>query len=220
MRLKIINLAKVGSTNNFAFQLAEKGEKEVTVITAKEQTEGKGRGRKRWFSPAEGGIYASFILRPLNPLKEIAYLPLIFAAAAAKLLSKFIEVKIKLPNDVITAGKKICGVLVEARSLKQKAEFVVAGIGINVNASKAALPFSATSLYLETAKFYDQQELFKELAKEILKSYRDFKQGLIRELLKETFSFCFPEEVPAAFNQNKDTAFDLDKLMKDIVVLR
>ncbi|MCK5493751.1 MAG: hypothetical protein KAJ14_11635, partial [Candidatus Omnitrophica bacterium] len=73
--IKLINLDIVDSTNNYAFTLAEKGQKEVTVIRAVTQTSGKGRLARKWDSPPEKGIYVSFLFRPENPISEIYLLP-------------------------------------------------------------------------------------------------------------------------------------------------
>ena len=63
-RLKIVQFDSVDSTNRYAYQLGEKGEREITVITARHQTMGKGRLGRRWSSPKDKGIYASFLLQP------------------------------------------------------------------------------------------------------------------------------------------------------------
>lgn len=190
--LKIINLDTIDSTNSYAFRLAEEGAKEITVIRANSQTRGKGRMNKNWSSP-KGGIYSSFIFKPPNSLEEITALPLIFSWGVAKLLTDIVKVKIKQPNDIMVGKKKISGVLVETRGNKKKVDFAIAGIGINVNTNEKKIYPSATSLYLETAVIHDIEKLFKELIKEIIGLYKEFKKGNIEKLLNEISYFCRKE---------------------------
>lgn len=183
--LKIIKLKSVGSTNSYAFDLAKKGQREITVVRADSQTRGRGRRKNSWSSPKDKGIYASFLLRPDSSLKEVAHLPLIFSLGVVKTLKKIIKAKIKKPNDVMANNKKIAGVLVESRSLKTKVEFVVVGVGLNVNTSKKQLVKGATSLCQETGICYNMDDIFQQLIKEELKLYAAFKKGKIKELLRQ-----------------------------------
>lgn len=187
--LKIINLKSVDSTNNYAFKLAEKGEREITVVKADVQTQGRGRKNKSWFSPKDKGIYASFILRPSNSPQKTVLLPLIFSLGVSKVLSDIVEAKIKWPNDVMVGDKKIAGILAEARGDKQRIEFVVVGCGVNINAKKEDIPSSATSLYLETTNTYNLEELFKKFIKEIISLYKEFKKDNIEFLLGEISNY-------------------------------
>ena len=187
--LKIIQLDTVESTNSYAWTLAQKGEKEITVIKANSQTKGKGRMGHSWDSPPEVGIYASFILRPSNSLIQIQKLPLIFALGVARVLTPLVNTKIKEPNDIMVNDKKICGVLVETKSTQQKVDFVVAGIGLNVNNSEAELIEGATSLYLETKKRYNIEGIFKKIVIEELALYEQFKQGSLNSIEKELIAY-------------------------------
>jgi BirA family biotin operon repressor/biotin-[acetyl-CoA-carboxylase] ligase len=181
--LKIINFESVTSTNDYAYELAQEGFDEVVVVRAALQTKGRGRQGNTWVSPAGKGIYASFLLKPPNPLKEIIFLPLIFSLAVADSLKDIVDARIKWPNDVMVGESKICGVLVEARSLEQRADFVIAGVGINVNSKGEELPDCATSLYLETGKTYDIDELFRKFTTKAIALYNEFKKGNIEMLL-------------------------------------
>ena len=192
--IKFINLDIVDSTNNYAFNLAEKGQKEVAVISAKTQTNGKGRLSHKWESPPSKGIYVSFLFRPENPLSEIYVLPLIMALGVSKVLSPIIQSYIKWPNDVMVNNKKIAGCLVEARSNSEKADFVVAGIGLNINANLKDIPSVGTSLKIETGKIYDQDDIFKKLTTEILNLYNDFKNGNINTLIKQILDICLEKD--------------------------
>jgi BirA family biotin operon repressor/biotin-[acetyl-CoA-carboxylase] ligase len=199
MYIKIVKLETVDSTNNYASMLAEKGAREITVVVSKEQSRGKGRRGKYWASPLNRGIYASFVLRPASGVKDIYYLPLLFSLAVARLLKrnftdkevsgKYPQVSIKLPNDVLVSGKKVCGILVEAKITGKKPDFVIVGIGINVNARKAELPPKATSLYLATGKKYNLEDVSRGLVKEVINIYNDFKKGNIKQILEEALIY-------------------------------
>ena len=182
--LKIINLATVDSTNDYAFKLAEKGAEEITVVRANKQERGKGRRGKNW-SSSPGGIYTSLILHPDNPLEEITFLPFIFSLAVARLLNKEVKASLKWPNDVLINGSKIAGVLLETRGNSKKVDFVIVGIGININTKADQIPLGSTSLYLETKKTYCLDRLFEGLLAQTIKLYSQFKKGNIKTLIKE-----------------------------------
>lgn len=206
MYIKIIKLNTVDSTNDYASRIALLGAREVTVICANHQDRGKGRLGRTWLSVPGKGLYVSFILRPHNSMKDIYYLPLISALAVVKLLEGALDlhkvgknkktsdktlckIKIKLPNDVIVNGKKIAGILVEAKTTGQSPSFVVVGIGVNINSLKKELPPNSTSLLIETKKEYDIKKLFTKLVKEMITVYVDFKNRKIKNLLTKVFPY-------------------------------
>ncbi|MDD5137129.1 MAG: biotin--[acetyl-CoA-carboxylase] ligase, partial [Candidatus Omnitrophica bacterium] len=149
----VISYRKVDSTNIVAYELAEKGMKEGTVILADEQVKGKGRHGRHWSSPSKGGIYMSCILRPSIAPSEISRITLLAAIAVAQAIRDItsLEVTIKWPNDIMIDRKKLCGILTEMKAEQDSVDFVVLGIGINVNAPKAELPKGATSIREELA---------------------------------------------------------------------
>ena len=73
--------------------------------------------------------------------------------------------------------------LIEAKSIQSKVDFVIAGIGININSEKGEIPDCATSLYLETAKNYNIDELFRKFTTEAITLYKEFKKANIKMLL-------------------------------------
>jgi len=120
---------------------AAQGYPEWTVILALEQTGGRGRYGRSWFSP-RGGLWFSVILRPKF---EVYYTSLIgFAAAIAvvEAIRELTNVKalLKWPNDVLVQNKKVAGILVEATLLADKIEYVILGIGVNTNISSEEAP--------------------------------------------------------------------------------
>jgi len=145
---EIISYKKVDSTNDIAYALAEKGVKEGVVILAEEQSGGKGRHGRRWVSPSRGGIYMSCILRPKIAPNEIPRITLLAAVAAARAIRDItsLDVAIKWPNDIMIDGKKICGILTEMKAEQDRVNFIILGIGINVNTPLKQLPKGSASL--------------------------------------------------------------------------
>lgn len=126
----------VTSTNTIAKELAAKGAKEGTVIIAREQTEGRGRMGRTFYSPITSGIYFTIILRPKLTLEDSLLITTTAAVAVAKAIETVAKVKaeIKWVNDIFVQEKKVCGILTEA-SLNFESgglEYAVVGIGINI----------------------------------------------------------------------------------------
>lgn len=131
----IIVLEEVDSTNNYAKSLSEEGAPAGTLVIARKQTAGRGRMGRTFVSPEDSGIYMSLILRPGRSFAEA--IP-VTAAAAVGVCRAVRETTgrdagIKWVNDIYIAGKKICGILVEAVPDRKTAELdsVVIGIGID-----------------------------------------------------------------------------------------
>ena len=150
-------LAETASTNDVAREWALAGAPAGTFATAARQTRGRGRRERIWDSPANAGLYASFVLRPDWPAEQAPNLAILAGMAAFQALEKagVKNLRIKWPNDVLANGRKICGVLVEPRLGAGRIEFAVAGIGINVGQGPDDFPpelrTPATSCRLEGA---------------------------------------------------------------------
>ncbi len=129
-----VHLREIGSTNNYARNLADEGYPEGTVVVADRQSEGRGRRGRNWYSPAGEGLYVSVILRPRIPLREMSRLSLVVAAAVAETLEKELglDPRIKWPNDILINGRKVAGILTEAVADMDGIDYMVTGIGINI----------------------------------------------------------------------------------------
>ena len=127
----------VTSTNTLAKEKAIQGAKEGTVIIACEQTEGRGRMGRSFYSPNSGGIYFTVILRPKLELEDSLLITTATAVAVAKAIESIANVKadIKWVNDIYINGKKVCGILTEASINFESGglEYAVIGIGINIS---------------------------------------------------------------------------------------
>ncbi|MDH5482447.1 MAG: biotin--[acetyl-CoA-carboxylase] ligase [Candidatus Bathyarchaeota archaeon] len=174
---RIFFCREVGSTNDWAKELAELGAVEGTVTIAETQTCGRGRLGRQWISP-KGGLWISIILRP--QLKPAEATKLVFAVglATAEVLRELygLEAETKWPNDVLVNGRKICGILTEMKTSGNCVNHVVMGIGINANFSvgkvfSEELRKAATSLEEEIGRKIKLERLFSFLIERIESVY-------------------------------------------------
>jgi BirA family biotin operon repressor/biotin-[acetyl-CoA-carboxylase] ligase len=182
--------SETGSTNDEAFSLGIAGVSEGTVVIADSQNKGKGRMQRVWHSPAGSNIYTSVILRPRIELSKASQIPIAAGVAVAETLETYCPGKIKLkwPNDVLIGGKKVCGILAQMKMSSDAIDFVVLGIGINVNLSRKQFPQDiqeiATSLAVETGREISRPELIISLYENLAKCYNQLLQkgfGPIKE---------------------------------------
>ena len=126
----------VESTQTLALCLAERQLANLhgTVIVSEDQRKGRGRMGRKWISQY-GGIYLSIILQPKIKINQSGILPLLSALCVSNVIKKMTKLnpKIKWPNDVVINGKKVCGILLDMSTEADKINFVVIGIGVNVN---------------------------------------------------------------------------------------
>ena len=188
---KVVNFHRsVPSTNDLAKEMADGGCADGTVVFAEEQTGGKGRAGRRWTS-SEGGIYLSVVLKGEMDLKTVNSLPLIFGLAVSKTISTsaMIESGLKWPNDVLIGEKKVCGVLMEASVKAEEVEYVVVGIGLNVNNSLKDLDEEtrerSTTLSDEIGEKLDRRELLRNLLYFLDLHYDRYLEGGVQRLLEE-----------------------------------
>ncbi len=144
--------ASLGSTNDRALAWLLAGAPHGAVVTADEQRAGRGRRTRRWFSPAGESLYASLVLRPGAPPHPARFGALGLAVAVGLregLPELRAPVELKWPNDLLVEGRKLGGILCEARWVGEEPQVVV-GFGINVHTRSfpAALEGHATSLAL------------------------------------------------------------------------
>lgn len=177
---RIICLRETESTNIVAFRLAEEGAEEGTVVIADAQTQGKGRMGRRWESPAGTNLYCSVIVRPPISPMQAAQLTLCSVVAVARAVEKATTLipSIKWPNDVLINGKKVAGLLNEMSAETDKVNFVILGIGININMTaeqfSADLRHPATSLLLESGKKIDRRAVACSLLESLDELYSLF----------------------------------------------
>lgn len=147
---RVEEVAEIDSTNEACRSRALQGEPAGLVIRADRQTKGRGRRGRDWVSPP-GNLYTSILLRPARPTAEVATLGFVVVVALGDaiepLLPPSVAVHHKWPNDLLLAGRKVSGILLETQAAEPGAEgFVVLGIGVNVVSHPAGTPYPVTDL--------------------------------------------------------------------------
>ncbi|HAM81161.1 biotin--[acetyl-CoA-carboxylase] ligase [Ornithinibacillus bavariensis] len=177
---KVIHKASTPSTQIVAHQLAQEGAGHGTVVIADEQTAGKGRLSRDWYSAKNKGIWMSIILRP-NILPYLApQLTLLTATVLADVFQKKLQLapKIKWPNDIILNDKKVSGILTEMQAEQDKINYVIIGFGINVNHEQKELPNTiinrATSLKIETGQAWEIIDLIQRILATFEEKYEEY----------------------------------------------
>lgn len=151
---------------------------EGALVAADEQTAGRGRLGRRWLAPAGTSLLCSLQLRPAIASERLPELTGVAALACAEAVAALAGLKpeLKFPNDLLFGGRKLAGVLAEARE-----ERVVLGIGVNVNVAAEQLPREvdrpATSLLVETGREHDRAELLAELLERLERRYDAWLSG-------------------------------------------
>jgi BirA family biotin operon repressor/biotin-[acetyl-CoA-carboxylase] ligase len=169
----------ITSTMDEARVAAAEGAEEGTIVLADEQTAGKGRLKRQWFSPPGDSILLSIILRP--ELAHLSQLTMVAALAVAQTIEKVTGLgpAIKWPNDVLIEGRKVSGILIESQVQGGQVKCAIVGIGLNVNLDPSALPqtaIPATSLRAATGHEVSRLEVLTSL----LQGFEELYQGLRR----------------------------------------
>ena len=173
----VIVFDTVSSTNTKLAELASQKHNEGTVLLSDSQTGGKGRMGREWFSPGGVNIYMSVLFEPEIQPSYSPVFTFIASLAIVETLKYFdFEPKIKWPNDVLINQKKVSGVLTEMKSTGDKLDFIVVGIGLNINITKeiikTALPDEVskiTSFYIENGNEFNREYVTSKLINSDLK---------------------------------------------------
>ena len=179
---RLVCLKETESTNAVAFKLAEEGAPEGTVVVADAQSAGKGRLGRIWLSPPGVNLYCSIVLRPpISPVAacQLTFLSVVAVARAIESCTK-LSPQIKWPNDILVSGKKVAGLLNEMNAETEKVNFVVLGIGVNLNMRLSQLGqgvrHPATSLLEEAGETVDRVAFARSLLAELDRLYDRFLQ--------------------------------------------
>ncbi len=186
----------VDSTNRVARDLAAEGEAEGTVVVSRQQTAGRGRLGRDWVSPLDGGLYLSVILRPeAGEIAARERLSIAVGVAILQVLRRLygLDAGLKWPNDVLIGGKKVCGILIESRSVN---EYIV-GIGINTNWTELSpsrdgeFRRQPTSLMLELGQPVDHARLLVRILESLDLVYAALRRGLFRAILGRARKYLY-----------------------------
>lgn len=215
---KIIVLDEVTSTNNNARELARKGAKEGTIVIAKKQIKGRGRFERLWESP-KGGLYLSIVLKPNCLSNKTTILPLLGSLVVSETIDSYnLSTKIKWPNDVLVNGKKIAGILLESEAINKKLEYVILGIGINLNTDinffSRDIKKISTSIFKEIGKPIDYYLFIKKLLQNFDKYYSFFLAKnylfIINEWKKKSDTLGRKVKIITTSEQIIGEAYDID----------
>lgn len=187
----LFTYGSVGSTNTVASRLADSGVPEGAVVTAEEQTQGRGRLGRTWHSPPGVGIWMSLILRPGIAPERAAGLSIVGGLAIAAALQPLTSspIRIKWPNDVEIGGRKVAGVLCESAVEGAKVRHTVVGVGVNVNQSLDDLPLElrkiAVSLGAVTARAHRRVEIVAAILRAFESRYEAYLDGRSGDIMQE-----------------------------------
>jgi len=193
---RLICLDKTGSTNTDAFALAEEGAVEGTVVMADEQSGGKGRRGRIWSSPVGVNLYCSVVLRPKVMPHEAPQLTFLSAVAVARTIALLtgLRPEIKWPNDVLLGGCKVAGLLNEMSAETDGINFVVLGIGVNLNMTPEQFPddlrHPATSLFAATGERIIRARFAATLLNELDRLYNGFLGQGFEPVREEWQLYC------------------------------
>ncbi len=176
------------STNNRA--KAEYASPDGSLFIAEIQTGGKGRLGRGWEAPAGVGIWMSILLKPDLSPSDVSQITLIAGLAVCRAIG--CGAKIKWPNDIVIGSKKVCGILTEMSAEMERVNYVVCGIGINVNIESfdRELAKKATSLLIESGIKYDRPEIIRRVLTEFELLYSDFLKNGLKNILPEYKRLC------------------------------
>lgn len=184
---KVYYFDGLSSTMDTAIELGLKDAPEGTIILAEQQTKGRGRLGRSWISVKYKGIYLSLILRPKILPSQASILTLLIAASICEAIKEAtgLDAKIKWPNDIIMGNKKLGGILTELIAETDKINFVVIGIGLNVNNDKKTLISSAVSLKEQKKENINRIILLQEILRRIESNYFLFQKLKARPILEK-----------------------------------
>jgi BirA family biotin operon repressor/biotin-[acetyl-CoA-carboxylase] ligase len=172
---EIIRLVSVGSTMDVIDEYARAGALEGLTVVADEQKSGRGRAGRVWSAAPGSSLLCSLLLRPSISPDRLGPLPLVVGVAVAETIESFIPVTcgLKWPNDVLIAGRKVAGILMQSRLSGNRIDFLNIGIGINVHASHAELPDGAISMQVAGGDA-DRDDVLATLLDRLKYVYRNY----------------------------------------------
>lgn len=165
----------IDSTNNVAKVLAQAGAAEGTMVIADEQTMGRGRLGRQWLAPAATSLLFSLIFRPDLEAVRVQGLTMVCGLGVRQAIRELtgLPAQLKWPNDILLHGRKAGGILTEAGSTGWRLDYVVVGIGLNVNLDVRLLPaeFNATSISHELGQPISRVKLLQQILWRIEERY-------------------------------------------------
>jgi BirA family biotin operon repressor/biotin-[acetyl-CoA-carboxylase] ligase len=192
---EIFYYSVVSSTNKIARDKAERDASDGTVIITETQTSGHGRRGRSWESPP-GGLWFTIILKPELAPKDAPIITLLTGIACVNAIYNVTQLKatLKWPNDVQIGGKKVCGILTELSTEQDLVNYILVGLGINVNNKFSEFPFElqtkATTIQYELDRNINRKELLKEFLSEFEMLYLPFTEDPEKDKHKIINMWC------------------------------
>ena len=160
-----------------------------TAFIADRQSVGRGRLGRQWDSPKGTGIWLTILLKPEIALSDVSQITLAAGLAVCRAIG--IGAKIKWPNDIVIGSKKVCGILTEMSAETDRVNYVVCGIGVNVNNESFPQELSsATSMRIEGNKKYERNIIIARILNEFEKAYTEFLNGGFTAISDEYKNHC------------------------------
>jgi BirA family transcriptional regulator, biotin operon repressor / biotin---[acetyl-CoA-carboxylase] ligase len=181
---------RVESTNDVARQLADAGAVDGSLIIANEQTAGRGRLGRAWIAPPRTSLLMSLILYPNLTPSQTARVTMAVALGACDGIraATGLDAQLKWPNDILLRGKKCGGILAESSTIEERVEYVIVGLGLNVNFARASvkgIPADATTIADELGAPAPRVLLAQAILRAIERYYLRLRAG---ENLRDEFA--------------------------------
>jgi BirA family biotin operon repressor/biotin-[acetyl-CoA-carboxylase] ligase len=180
---RIIYQNSLQSTNDLAKQIALDNCPHGAVVVAEEQTGGRGRIARGWFSPLGKGIWFSIVLRPPLPPEEASKFTLLMAVALSQTFAVYpgLPIGVKWPNDIMYEDKKLVGILTEMNAEMEAINYLVVGTGINVSVPRGIFPDDIKDKAASLNDFSPVPVQRVRLFADILKTFEDMYDKVLRE---------------------------------------
>jgi BirA family biotin operon repressor/biotin-[acetyl-CoA-carboxylase] ligase len=207
----IIKLDAIDSTNAYLKAMATVNlPKDFTVVVADKQTDGRGQMGSTWISDSGKNLTAS-VFKELSgfDVEKQYFISMCIALSIHSALETFKipKLSIKWPNDILSADKKICGILIENVIKNNKFQGSVIGFGINVNQIQFDNLPQASSLKQITGKTYNKEELLSAILKQIPLYFEALESQKFDDIKREYESLLFRIEKPSTFKLQNNEIF-------------
>ncbi|MBO6879719.1 biotin--[acetyl-CoA-carboxylase] ligase [Winogradskyella sp.] len=207
----IIKLDAIDSTNSHLKAMASVAlPKDYTVVVAEHQTEGRGQMGTIWQTENGKNLTASVFKKMIGfKVSNQFYISMVVSLAICKVLKTFQipKISIKWPNDILSADKKICGILIENVIKHNKFQGSVIGFGLNVNQKFFDNLPQASSMSLLTGVLYNKDEVLSKILKELQFYFKLLESQQFEQLKSEYEALLFRKDKPSTFSTSKDETF-------------
>lgn len=208
---KIVHKETTASTQIIAHQLAQDNAAHGTVVIADEQTAAKGRMNRSFYSKKNKGIWMSIVLRPPIFPYQAPQFTLLTATVLADVIADHIGIRpqIKWPNDILMGGKKLAGILTEMQAEQDSIQYIVIGIGLNVNQDQIHMPNDikdkATSLHMETNKSWNLLEISQKILQTFEERYTNYIDNGFHSIKNKWESYGYKIDKTISIKTSQDS---------------